>query len=192
MLNRVSTRCRLRQVDVKAEHFERQVQRAEQERDAMERKYEVRTEPLTLIPDPLNPLSTTRRVHDRCTCSSSHSRHYLYRKRWRNTAPRKPSSTSLSPPWTRFPNRIASPPSYLTPHHPPSPRALHVQFTPPNILPSIRLSPDRNLPRLISLYIAYVAFSSRFSPNYLLTPTIPLVTYSLRFPFSPSSAGVVG
>lgn len=32
---------RLRQVDVKAEHFERQLQRAEQERDAMEKKYEV-------------------------------------------------------------------------------------------------------------------------------------------------------
>lgn len=31
---------RLRQVDVKAEHFERQVQRAEQERDQWERKYE--------------------------------------------------------------------------------------------------------------------------------------------------------
>jgi tropomyosin len=33
--------CRLRQVDVKAEHFERQVQRAEQERDMWEKKYEV-------------------------------------------------------------------------------------------------------------------------------------------------------
>ena len=33
---------RLRQVDVKAEHFERQVQRVEQERDQWERKYEVR------------------------------------------------------------------------------------------------------------------------------------------------------
>lgn len=32
---------RLRQVDVKAEHFERQVQRAEQERDLWEQKYEV-------------------------------------------------------------------------------------------------------------------------------------------------------
>jgi tropomyosin len=31
---------RLRQVDVKAEHFERQVQRAEQERDQWEKKYE--------------------------------------------------------------------------------------------------------------------------------------------------------
>ena len=33
---------RLRQVDVKAEHFERQVQRVEQERDMWEKKYEVR------------------------------------------------------------------------------------------------------------------------------------------------------
>ena len=31
---------RLRQVDVKAEHYERQVQRAEQERDQWEQKYE--------------------------------------------------------------------------------------------------------------------------------------------------------
>jgi tropomyosin len=31
---------RLRQVDVKAEHFERQVQRVEQERDQWEKKYE--------------------------------------------------------------------------------------------------------------------------------------------------------
>lgn len=41
-LLRVSVHPRLRQVDVKAEHFERQVQRAEQERDAWEQKYEVR------------------------------------------------------------------------------------------------------------------------------------------------------
>lgn len=33
---------RLRQVDVKAEHFERQLARAEAERDQMEQKYEVR------------------------------------------------------------------------------------------------------------------------------------------------------
>jgi hypothetical protein len=32
---------RLRQVDVKAEHFERQVQRSEQERDEWERKHGV-------------------------------------------------------------------------------------------------------------------------------------------------------
>jgi hypothetical protein len=33
---------RLRQIDVKAEHFERQVQSVEQERDKWEKKYEVR------------------------------------------------------------------------------------------------------------------------------------------------------
>ena len=33
--------CRLRQVDVKAEHFERQVSRVEQERDEWERKHGV-------------------------------------------------------------------------------------------------------------------------------------------------------
>ena len=37
---------RLRQVDVKAEHFERQVQRVEQERDQWEKKYEVRQQPV--------------------------------------------------------------------------------------------------------------------------------------------------
>ena len=36
---------RLRQVDVKAEHFERQLQRAEQEREAWEKKFEVRLSP---------------------------------------------------------------------------------------------------------------------------------------------------
>jgi len=35
---------KLRQVDVKAEHFERQVQRVEQERDQWEKKYEEATE----------------------------------------------------------------------------------------------------------------------------------------------------
>jgi hypothetical protein len=37
--------CRLRQVDVKAEHFERQVTRAEQERDDWEQKHSVSTLP---------------------------------------------------------------------------------------------------------------------------------------------------
>ena len=35
-------RVRLRQVDIKAEHFERQVQRVEQERDDWTRRHEVR------------------------------------------------------------------------------------------------------------------------------------------------------
>ena len=46
---------RLRQVDVKAEHFERQVQRVEQERDQWERKYEVRE----LTPEALSPQCLT-------------------------------------------------------------------------------------------------------------------------------------
>jgi tropomyosin len=39
-LYRYSLFSRLRQVDVKAEHFERQVQRVEQEREEWEKKYE--------------------------------------------------------------------------------------------------------------------------------------------------------
>ena len=39
---------RLRQVDVKAEHFERQVVRAEKERDVWEKKYEVRIDDTTI------------------------------------------------------------------------------------------------------------------------------------------------
>ncbi len=42
----MSVSLRLRQVDVKAEHFERQVTRLEQERDQWEKKYEVRDTPL--------------------------------------------------------------------------------------------------------------------------------------------------
>ena len=42
-LTRRSASLRLRQVDVKAEHFERQVTRLEQERDQWEKKYEVRS-----------------------------------------------------------------------------------------------------------------------------------------------------
>jgi uncharacterized membrane protein YciS (DUF1049 family) len=40
--------CRLRQVDVKAEHFERQLARAEQERDQWEKKAEVRARSLVV------------------------------------------------------------------------------------------------------------------------------------------------
>ena len=42
MTNCVNT-YRLRQVDVKAEHFERHAQRLEQERDEWEKKFEVRS-----------------------------------------------------------------------------------------------------------------------------------------------------
>jgi len=34
--------CRIRELDTKAEHYERQIHRLEQERDEMEKKYEVR------------------------------------------------------------------------------------------------------------------------------------------------------
>jgi tropomyosin len=37
----IASVCRLRQVDIKAEHFERQLSRAVEERDAMEKKYDV-------------------------------------------------------------------------------------------------------------------------------------------------------
>ena len=40
--SRLVLACRLRQTDVKAEHFERHLQRVEQERDQWEAKYEVR------------------------------------------------------------------------------------------------------------------------------------------------------
>ncbi len=50
---RVFVYSRLRQVDVKAEHFERQVQRAEQERDAWEQKYEVREPARHRLADPI-------------------------------------------------------------------------------------------------------------------------------------------
>lgn len=74
---------RLRQVDVKAEHFERQVQRLEQERDQWEKKYEVR---------------------DACrhmwVCWLSDCQ--ICRKPKRSTASRKPNWTSSSPTWKAF------------------------------------------------------------------------------------------
>ena len=48
--------ARLRQVDVKAEHFERQVTRLEQERDQWEKKYEVRNIILASSYGPPDPL----------------------------------------------------------------------------------------------------------------------------------------
>ncbi|KZT59049.1 hypothetical protein CALCODRAFT_450615, partial [Calocera cornea HHB12733] len=47
---------KLRQVDVKAEHFERQVTHAEQERDAWEKKYEVRPMEYLILSPVLNVL----------------------------------------------------------------------------------------------------------------------------------------
>lgn len=51
---------RLRQVDVKAEHFERQVTRLEQERDQWEKKYEVRDTPKLSAVSPFHPLHSYR------------------------------------------------------------------------------------------------------------------------------------
>ena len=50
---------RLRQVDVKAEHFERQVQRVEAERDQWEKKYEVCLAHSTTL-----PRSYSSSIHD--------------------------------------------------------------------------------------------------------------------------------
>ena len=47
-------------MDVKAEHFERQVQRLEQERDQMEKKWEVRRQ--LMMPTSLALISIPRRV----------------------------------------------------------------------------------------------------------------------------------
>ena len=69
---------RLRQMDLKAEHFERQVHTLEQERDQWEKKYEVwRINQQAFLP------------HNS----------YLYRKSSRSTRSPRRSSTSLSPAW---------------------------------------------------------------------------------------------
>ena len=73
---------RLRQVDVKAEHFERQVQRLEQERDQWEKKYEVR----------LNLKS----------CLSINLTNLHNRMRKKNTSNRRKSSTNLCTQWRAF------------------------------------------------------------------------------------------
>jgi len=70
-----NTDDRLRQVDVKAEHFERQVTRAEQERDDWEQKHSVSV-----------PLSDQDRAD-------------YYRRLSRSTSNPSESSTSSSPRW---------------------------------------------------------------------------------------------
>ena len=55
---------RLRQVDVKAEHFERQVQRLEQERDAWEKKFEVRTSLRLSMSSPHVVTGSARKVEE--------------------------------------------------------------------------------------------------------------------------------
>lgn len=73
---------RLRQVDVKAEHFERQVQRTEQERDNWEKKYEV---------------SRARFARDRDR-DGLHMLIHLRRNPKRSTGSRRRNSTSSSIP----------------------------------------------------------------------------------------------
>ena len=75
-LERTGTDDRLRQVDVKAEHFERQVTRAEQERDDWEQKHSVSLH----SPDVENRADYHRRLS-------------------RNTSNPSESSTSLLPQW---------------------------------------------------------------------------------------------
>lgn len=161
------THCRLRQVDVKAEHFERQVQRAEQERDAMEKKYEVRSVPLALRP-------TSARF---AVFTNSPMLSPIYRKHWRSTVSRKPSSTNSSRPWTRSPNRTASSPLVpraLSASIAASSSAHHVYVTPYQFF-SLPLLPDQNLLRSIFLYIAYVALSPN-TPKHTDSPPFPLVS----------------
>lgn len=62
---------RLRQVDVKAEHFERQISRVEQERDGWEKKYEVR--PTLAIPS--SPSLSARLLEAGEPAASSPSHH---------------------------------------------------------------------------------------------------------------------
>ena len=72
---------RLRQIDLKAEHFERQVQRLEQERDVWEKKYEVwRVNQLAFPPHTLS----------------------IYRNFKPSTRTPRESSTSLSPAWKGY------------------------------------------------------------------------------------------
>ena len=81
---------RLRQIDLKAEHFERQVQRLEQERDAWEKKYEVRKVGQSAFPP--HTLS-------------------IYRNSKRSTRTPRESSTSLSPAWKGYDHAVPHVPS---------------------------------------------------------------------------------
>ena len=81
---------RLRQVDVKAEHFERQVTRIEQERDAWEQKYEVRRGSYLLCESRLLIAIECRRL-------------------WRSTTSPRRSWTSWSPAWRAFKSLLGVP-----------------------------------------------------------------------------------
>ena len=77
---------RIRELDTKAEHYERQIHRLEQERDDMEKKYEVRHSAL---------------LTNWIDCQLSD------RKQSRSTRHPRPSSMRLFETWTLF-NRCAS------------------------------------------------------------------------------------
>lgn len=113
---------RLRQVDVKAEHFERQVQRLEQERDSWEKKYEVCVSPLTI-------------ARHSCCCSLR-LRHWIdmkslilvslfHRKPKLNTSNLRRSLTNLFQAWkvfssSSYPSRLGLFAFDFTSHHSPS------------------------------------------------------------------------
>ncbi len=97
--------CRLRQVDVKAEHFERHTQRLEQERDEWEKKYEVRIERVRL-----DRLVTLNRFP-------------FYRKQRPSSVHPKQSSTSSSRTW-KASNLFAS--SLLASYYYPTSHSFHL------------------------------------------------------------------
>jgi hypothetical protein len=79
----ISCACfRLREVDVKAEHFERHAQRLEQERDEWEKKYEVRSQVVGCIVHVL----TIRALHRRRRLNIVHPKRNLMnlRQTWIN------------------------------------------------------------------------------------------------------------
>lgn len=78
LANRFPCPSRLRQMDLKAEHFERQVHTLEQERDSWEKKYEVRQANQQMFPTHSPP---------------------IYRKSSRSIRSPRKSSTSLSRAW---------------------------------------------------------------------------------------------
>ena len=102
------TTLRLRQVDIKADHFERQAQNLERERDLWEKKFEVCSH-FRLLP------------HVTCACMRSHEACYLidfflhhHRKHKRSTRNHRKNSTSSLRQWSRFKPQACS---YTLSHH---------------------------------------------------------------------------
>ena len=89
------TTLRLRQVDIKADHFERQTQNLERERDLWEKKYEV-CHQIRLMP---HVPYACMRPYESCYLIIHLPRH---RKHKRNTKNRRRSSTSLLHLWNHF------------------------------------------------------------------------------------------